>query len=690
MAVLSADGSDLTAGHLPSEGLKDAVVQTPEGEILHLRVTGLSYERSPLKFSLWGIGGIFALLGAAVILRRPDLRAARLFAFFAVFTASAIAVLPSAGEPFDRWAIVIENLTLTGVGATCLPFVLYLTDSGPMRRRSLLTAVMASVAVLLSGAFVMSVVAYPRMYEVVRPAFLLFLAFSVLSAVGLLAYRSIRFGPSGARQQARIALYGMVLGALPVVILNLVPEAMDVGSLVPQHLALLSLAIIPISFAYAIMQHQMLGIRRLVHRGMIYSIVTFVLLTVGTLALSLGLDPSGGPGTGGRSSVVIAAFLVGGIVVFPLMRSGARWLVDRFVYKDTLDYEEFFASVRENLLTANPNQDISQEISKRLEKALGLESALVFLGPQYSEAKLVSAAGRRADFVAREASSRLSSRIAESSSRNLSELRLGSDSLLLVPLGVSEKYLGYMLLGPKAGGEVFVDQEQRLVATIAPLLALAIDKAKLSEELRDLNHRLVKVQESERARIAADLHDGPLQKVILLTGAAENVGMNPGDLARQTVGEIREICSRLRPAIIDDLGLVPALEWLLDGVSTRSGIQTQLVTSGIEEDARFSADTELALFRVAQEATNNVVKHAKATRLDMALSREEADLLLTVTDNGTGFSVRSVGKGGFGLAGMRERVSQLNGSLEITSANGQGSTVAIRVAAAAAQQVGEH
>ena len=82
-------------------------------------------------------------------------------------------------------------------------------------------------------------------------------------------------------------------------------------------------------------------------------------------------------------------------------------------------------------------------------------------------------------------------------------------------------------------------------------------------------------------------------------------------LARQLTSELREVCSRLRPAILDDLGLVPALDWLLEGVARQSGLSTRLELNGVDEDERFSPEVELALFRVTQEATNNAMKHSR-------------------------------------------------------------------------------
>ncbi len=268
--------------------------------------------------------------------------------------------------------------------------------------------------------------------------------------------------------------------------------------------------------------------------------------------------------------------------------------------------------------------------------------------------------------------------------RDLLDLRWESDSLLLLVLKSPGRRIGFALLGPREGGEVFVEDEKRLALTVGPLLALAVDQSILSGELRELNQRLMGAQELERKRMAVDIHDGPLQKAIVLTRTGKDVLADRTAVARELVNELREVCSRLRPAILDDLGIVPALDWLLEGVSSRAEVLTGLSLHGVHEDERLDPDTELTLFRVTQEATNNALKHADATRIDVSLSRDGDALVLMVSDDGVGFSAGghqnvAVNGGGIGLSGMRERAIHLNGSLEISSAPGMGTTVLVRL-----------
>ena len=323
--------------------------------------------------------------------------------------------------------------------------------------------------------------------------------------------------------------------------------------------------------------------------------------------------------------------------------------MDRLVYKDALDYEALFREVGTELLTSNRTQDVATAVADRLVEALHLESALVFLGEEPARTALAAGVGGRSAEIRRHWNPEIATYTEDGVDRQLLDIRVGPDSLLLATMTLSDRYLGYLLLGPKERGEVFVEQEKRLVANLT--------------------------RGDGAGRIARDLHDGPLQIAMLLGGMVGVPIPDRPELARRLGSEIREICARLRPSILDDLGLVPALEWLLSETSEDSQLSTSLAMQNIDEQDRFSDDVELALFRVTQEATNNAVKHSKGTSMDVSLSKEGGSLVLRVADNGKGFAAPLRSTGGFGFIAMRERVVQLYGSFDVLSAPGLGTTV---------------
>ena len=631
------------------------------------------------NLSLWTLGAMFALLGAVVMLRRPDLPSARLFGLFTGSTALALAVGPSAGGPGPVWALVIQVITVMFVGASCLIFIASLAGYSSRAYRVVILPLLIGLGALILVSYAYSVLFAPMLYEWIRPVSFLYVSMSVLGAVVLMVITGNRQKSPTARQQARIALAGIVVGMFPFIGLTLIPEALGNDTLLPVQLTVLAVGFIPAFFAYAILQYQLLGIRRLVHRSMVYGIASITLLTIISIGLTGAFAVLMEDAVNKYSIPLISAIVVLGIICFYPLRTRTRWLVDRLVYDDVVDYQRLAEAVGRDLLAPGEVYEVASGMATVLHQALRLESVLLFLGYSPSQAQLVAAEGERSEEVIRDLRLRLKAQSGKFQNQSVTEMRWESDSLLIVSLAMPGKYRGYMVLGPKRQGEVFLEEEKQLVTTIIPILALAIDKGELSEQLREMNQRLVQAGEAERARIAADIHDGSLQKAMLLGGIGDTFGQDPKELARQLSSELREVCSRLRPAILDDLGIVAALEWLLDEVSLRHGLLTELSLNGVDEVERFCPEIELTIFRITQEASNNAVKHAKCARLRVSLSMNENGLTLEVSDDGVGFEPAIRGKKGLGLPGMNERVVQLMGRFDVRSAPGAGTKVIARI-----------
>jgi signal transduction histidine kinase len=206
--------------------------------------------------------------------------------------------------------------------------------------------------------------------------------------------------------------------------------------------------------------------------------------------------------------------------------------------------------------------------------------------------------------------------------------------------------------------------------------------------LRRLNETL----ENEIKRIAHAVHDEAGQLVVAARLAVSEVAhdLSPSLQARlQDVGtildqvekQLRRLSHELRPTILDDLGLVPALQFLADGVSKRTKLTIRVESS--LEGRHAAADVETALYRVVQEALTNVTKHSSAKNVDIQLTRDTGTLHCKVRDDGVGFNVPEVfsrkGQKGLGLVGIRERLSAVGGMVEINSAPGQGTELRIKI-----------
>ena len=142
-----------------------------------------------------------------------------------------------------------------------------------------------------------------------------------------------------------------------------------------------------------------------------------------------------------------------------------------------------------------------------------------------------------------------------------------------------------------------------------------------------------------------------------------------------TIESVRNIASELRPSILDDLGLVDALEWQTQQFEARTGIVCR--RHGFSNHWPFSKQQSTAIFRIFQEALTNILRHAAATSVDFTMYRNNTDFILTIRDNGRG--IIAVEKSGLGILGMQERVRLIGGTIEIRGVEGEGTAISVRV-----------
>jgi len=281
-------------------------------------------------------------------------------------------------------------------------------------------------------------------------------------------------------------------------------------------------------------------------------------------------------------------------------------------------------------------------------------------------------------------------------------IKEGLRAFASMPLQSKNRVLGVMNIASHTAGP-FSRQDIQLLTSIANQIAVAIENAELYSEVRrkeemrgELLRQIISTQEEERKRIARGLHDETSQA---LTGLAVNlqvvIDALPLDtdevkvklrgiqsLAINTLDEIHRVIYELRPSLLDDLGLVAAVNWHAENYMEAAGVKVHLETAGV--DRRLSVEIETALFRIIQEAATNIVRHAGADSASMALEFKEDSVAIRIKDNGKGFDLdqimRSKDKGlGLGLLSMKERVEFLGGKLSIQSRPGFGTQIAAEI-----------
>ena len=215
------------------------------------------------------------------------------------------------------------------------------------------------------------------------------------------------------------------------------------------------------------------------------------------------------------------------------------------------------------------------------------------------------------------------------------------------------------------------------------------------QQVQQLGISVIKAQEEERRRVARDIHDGPAQLLANIVMRAEfclkmmDVDQSRvrdelyalQDMVRQSLQDVRKIIFDLRPMVLDDLGLVPAVKRYVEDFQSQYNLPVDLVVIG--NPRRFPTAVEVALFRVVQECLSNIRKHAKAHQVMIKLEILNNKINAAVKDDGVGFTLNTVlhnnNHEGFGLLGMRERVQILNGDFKIQSAPGQGTVLSVSV-----------
>ena len=232
--------------------------------------------------------------------------------------------------------------------------------------------------------------------------------------------------------------------------------------------------------------------------------------------------------------------------------------------------------------------------------------------------------------------------------------------------------------------------------------ALAKNNAHLFQEFVSNQNRLLSIskgilrtQEEERSKISRELHDGLGQaltalKIHLEFISAQEMELAPESkkrlqeiktLAEQSLEDVRELSRLLRPRILDDLGLYPTLRWYVRKFQKRTGIHVRLALVG--NGHRLNSEIETVLFRVTQEALNNIAKHSKAASATVRLTSAQKAIHLEIEDRGIGFPVKGLpsdsSQSGSGLSGIRDRVSLWGGTLSVQSESGKGTSIEVKI-----------
>jgi signal transduction histidine kinase len=480
-------------------------------------------------------------------------------------------------------------------------------------------------------------------------------------------YRYRRVSNPLQRQQTKWVVFGLVVPATVYVggsVLSLVFVALGVYTPLyqPGYIAVVTCMqlLIPLSFGFSMLRYRLWDIDTLINRTLVYGILTasvFGLYVLVVISLGTLLRAQGDFGIPLLATVLVS-------VLFQPLRHRLQRAINRLMYgeRDT------------------PYQVISR-LGQRLESTLAPDAVLPAIVETVAQAlKLPYAAItlKRGDEFTIAAS-----------------YGTAPHELVHLSLIYQAELVGELMLAPRAPGERFTPADRRLLDDLARQAGVAAHAVRLTADLKqltiDLQHsreRLVSAREEERRRLRRDLHDGLGPQLASLTlkleTARNRLTQDPladallSDLAARTqatVADIRRLVYALRPPALDELGLLSALREL----TLQSSDQVSMRLDVPECLPELPAAVEVAVYRIAQEALTNVVRHAHAHRCDLRLALDETTglLALSIQDDGQGLPpLRGVG---VGLTSMRERAEELGGTWSIEQAPTRGTYVLARL-----------
>ena len=553
----------------------------------------------------------------------------------------------------------------------------------------------------------------------------------IVAAVLLLAQRST------ARRQQRIRLHVIEIGFVLALVLAPLWVIAKPGSLMASwellpvqgtglpvlvwlldHIVYVGMrCALPLTFAYAILTSRIFGFRFVFRKSLRYLVNTQgVYLALGFCLFVVLYEMMSGWQFGMNVSDMLVASAAAGLVL--ILIGGWSWVrvyvirfVDRHFFRDELEYRERLIRFHRTLSDYHDPDELLRVTGNELLEVLDLSHAAIYLDSDTSDSISVRWHGVKdrpgpnpstGDGFA-EATEKIE-RILSTASPTGSLLEREADDAdqgngdagfeLIVALRGKNGLRGCIALGSKRSEEPFSGEDKEQLLVLASELELALKNIEMSSSLRKqtqglrrLSQRLINVQESERSRLAKDLHDDTGQALTALkinleltrkelsgvAGHAEERLNDAVDLTDETLNKLRRIAHGLRPPALDTIGLNAALDELCRHFSQHT--QVSIEYRG-KEVPRISNPVDISLYRILQEGLANSVRHGRATLIEVELKTNGGAVELSIHDNGRGFDADSVESdqvtSGYGLIDIRERLESLAGHLSVFSRPGTG------------------
>jgi len=650
--------------------------------------------RAPLsRWSFAVTATCFAAVGLLVFLLSRQLRPAVGLLMFGADT--ALLLLASLATPFGvPWALAVVLMSMLGFGFSTLTlFVLFPVDQTHRAWARWAVRIAAAASLAVAALYVVAV-RDPTVYPFVLRAMLSVVSLELVIAVGVVitAWRASALE----RRAIGLIMLGLAAGVAPFVLFSALPFLIRGAAVVPPELSIVAISLMPVSFGVLILRRQFPGIERPARRGAVAFLVWAVLLTIFGIATTLVEDiaPTQLDGALAEAWPLVLIALVA--ATFPVLQRRARTALERRLFHDVYDFAPTVQALTAELNRLHGVSALADATLDQLVQTLDLTWACILVHESTEHHRRYSRV--RTQFPGRGSEHNCDDACID----RLSEDQLIRRAALCIQLFTEEHVqVGLLAVGPKQHDVELQAEDMRLVETVASVVAPVLRNALLLAELAKqvdvlasrerqlatLSLRVMRVAEEERRRLAADLHDEPMQRIVLLLRDLRSTEQFGADLARDragiqrlrdglndVVGSLGAICAGLRPLSLEDFGLAVALESLVASVSARVD-NAEISYEPAEDllDVRFPPDLEVAMYRAAQEGLNNSLKHGRPTAIRLSLTGQRDGLELVVSDDGGSAAADAsseVTSGGYGLLGIRERLTPWRGTVNLEHEGG--------------------
>jgi signal transduction histidine kinase len=584
--------------------------------------------------------------------------------FFLAYSSSAV---------YPDWMSVLKSIGFHVTGALLVHFYLNfpIRLGTPRQQRAL----MGLVYGLMLGALACRLTETPAG---IRLSFL-YNTLEITAAVIILVYAYLRPATPDGRRRIRLVVFGNVFAFLPTFLFYLLPMIARAIHWMPDWMVGPFIVIAPLSYLHAMIRHNLFGIDRLLNRTLVYATLSIgiLLLYAGPLLLIYRFLPD----DLAAQLIVITALTIFVGLSFDWTRTRVQHWVDQLFYGGWYDYPAVVESISDALARCIDRVQLSAVLTQQVPALMQLHPGRLWID-------------KPPDRVA--------------------------PPQLQFLLHFQGAVRGDWTPGFRLDGEDFTTADRRILTTLAHQAETALSNVLLVEALRQqltelranretlaqAQRRLLHSREAERARLARELHDGPLQVLVglnLQTGlllSQQTTGDAPITSALREIrsevqallADLRQVCTDLRPPLLDTLGLGAALRALAEDWSAQNGIAVHVDLPPDGCLPSLPGDVAVNVYRVVQEALRNVAHHAAAQHVTLAVCDDRPGLTVWLQDDGRGFmppasSRELIAQGHYGLVGIHERVDLIDAQLHLESAPGRGTTLRITWRPAPADRV---